>query len=87
MTKPAGEQPVFPHVVTEGRGYDEPGLTLRDYLAAQELIAMGDWVPQFGLAEALAPDAVHKRCRVRAIRAYTQADEMLAVREMKELPK
>lgn len=57
-------------------GAIEWGMTLRDYFAAQELVAMGTWVP--------SPSAIHGTPgahKARARHAYAMADAMLAARE------
>lgn len=74
-------EPAFPttiayHPLLETMAYGEGGMTLRDYFAAQELVAMGTWVP--------SPSAIHGTPgahKARARHAYAMADAMLAARE------
>ena len=54
-------------------GYNQRGMSLRDYFAGQALVAMGTWIP------------IHTNEwsdeQARAIFAYAQADAMLVERE------
>lgn len=60
-----------------------PGMTLRDWFAAQTLVAMGNWMPYAGSLQSIQYDSdeFHKRMvQARAKHAYLQADAMIAER-------
>lgn len=56
--------------------YWQPGMTLRDYFAAQALASVGTWMPAHGGYDLGSKAAMH----ARALWAYEQADAMLAER-------
>ena len=66
--------PAFP--VVEGHKIAF-GMSLRDYFAAQALVAMGTWCPQMSDGGPVLHASVHA---ARAAYAYAQADAMLAER-------
>lgn len=63
-----------------------PGMSLRDYFAAQIRIALGNWTPPHAGMESSALTSVEKYENARAARAeycFAEADAMLAAREVK----
>ena len=53
-------------------GYNQRGMSLRDYFAGQALVAMGTWTPNHN--SDFTPE------QAKAIRCYQMADAMLAER-------
>lgn len=56
--------------------YWQPGMTLRDYFAAQALASVGTWMPAHGGSDLGSKAAM----QARALWAYEQADAMMAER-------
>lgn len=62
---------------------EHAGMTLRDYFAAQALVALGTWTPSYqaAIGGTINPAEVHA---ARAKWAYAQADAMLQARAQGE---
>lgn len=62
--------------------YPDPGMSMRDYFAAQAIVGISTWAPVRGTFDLTSDEAIQSR----AVWAYRQADAMIEARRASPLP-